>query len=78
MGIVNIFQVVSVPAASQTGTIAGFVRPPLFVPNTMSAAEILPRMRRLRQPMALVTDGKSDVIGLLTTEDVLEEIVGKL
>jgi len=78
VGIVNVFQVVSPSGARQPGTIAGFARPPLFVPQAMSAAEILPRMRRLRQPMALVADGRNEVIGLLTTEDILEEIVGKL
>lgn len=78
VGVVNLFQVVSAPSGSQSGTIANFMRPPLFVPAVTSAAEILPRMRRLRHPMALVTDEKAEVIGLVTTEDILEEIVGEL
>ncbi len=44
----------------------------------MPVDDILPRMRQLRQPMCLVTNADSEVVGLITTEDVLEEIVGKL
>jgi CBS domain containing-hemolysin-like protein len=44
----------------------------------MPVDDILPRMRRYRQPLCLVRNAGSEVTGLVTTEDILEEIVGKL
>jgi putative hemolysin len=55
-----------------------FARPPQYVDGDTPVDRLLPRMSITRQPMALVTDEKSRVIGLITTEDILEEIVGDL
>ena len=55
-----------------------FIRSPLFVSEKMPVDDILPRMRRFRQPMCLVRNEQGDVTGLITTEDILEEIVGTL
>jgi CBS domain containing-hemolysin-like protein len=44
----------------------------------MPVDDVLSRMRSLRQPMCLVTNESSDITGLITAEDVLEEIVGQL
>jgi CBS domain containing-hemolysin-like protein len=55
-----------------------YMRPPQFVPAETPINELLPRMQLTRQPMALVTDEESAVLGLVTTQDVLQEIVGKL
>jgi len=77
-GIVNLFAVVSGAPESRQSTVSGFVRPPLLIPERMRADEILPRMRRSRQPMCLVTNSANEVIGLVTIEDILKEIVGKL
>lgn len=76
-GIVNVFFVVASEPQGEGKTIAGFVRRPLFVTATMPVHEILPLMRRSRQPMCLVVDDKHEVIGLVTTEDIAREIVGK-
>lgn len=77
IGIVNIFFVLS-SNAKDAAKVADYARPPLFVPENMPVDDILPRMRRFHQPMCLVVDADDKVIGLLTTEDILEEIVGKL
>jgi len=44
----------------------------------MPADRLLPQMRRARQPMCLVRGTSDEVIGLVTTEDILRIIVGKL
>ena len=75
-GIVNVLQVVSASGPSPGSTIQAYARPLLLVAPEMSAAEILPRMRRLRQPLALVGHSPSDVIGLLTAEDIIQQIIG--
>jgi len=55
-----------------------YLRSPQFVSADTPADDVLPRMRRSQQPMMLVTDEHVDVVGLITVEDVLEEIVGPL
>jgi CBS domain containing-hemolysin-like protein len=77
-GVVNVFHVLSTATSDDTRSIGHFMRPPLFVPETIPVDDLLPRMRRFRQPMCLVTNADGDVTGLVTTEDILEEIVGKL
>jgi putative hemolysin len=51
---------------------------PLYVPETMSAARLLQEFRKLEQPAAIVVDEYGGTFGLVTLEDVLEEIVGEI
>lgn len=55
-----------------------YARPPQYVAADSRADHVLPRMRLTRQPLALVQDEREQVIGLVSIEDVLEEIVGKM
>lgn len=54
------------------------MRPPQYVSPDLPADDLLPRMRLSRQPMLLVRDTADTVIGFVTTDVVLEEIVGPL
>ncbi len=54
------------------------IRPPQYVDEEMPADDLIPRMRLTRQPMLLVRDDQGMVTGFVTTEVVLEEIVGPL
>jgi putative hemolysin len=55
-----------------------FLVPPYFVPNTMKISDVLQRLQRKKLHMALVTDEHGEIEGLVTLEDVLEEIVGDI
>ena len=77
-GIVNVADVLSAGEPNPADRAADFMRVPQFIPDYMPVDEILPRMRHGRQAVCLVTNIQSQVVGLLTTEDVLEEIVGNL
>lgn len=78
VGIINVFNTLpSLPRPSGK-TVADFARPPLFIRESMPVDDILPRLRRSRQPMCLVRNQAGMVTGLVTTEDILIEIVGKL
>ncbi|MDP9249276.1 MAG: hemolysin family protein [bacterium] len=55
-----------------------FLVPPYFVPNSMKASEVLKRMQSKKAHVALVTNEHGEVEGLVTLEDVLEEIVGEI
>jgi putative hemolysin len=52
--------------------------PPLFLPPEGDVADALELFRRSRRPMALVRDEAGKILGLITMEDVLEEIVGEI
>jgi len=52
--------------------------PPLFLKPDESMANALRLFRRARRPMALVRDEGGTILGLITLEDVLEEIVGDI
>jgi len=54
------------------------LRPPWFVPETMSVQKLLREFQRTHTHMAIVTDEFGGVSGLVTIEDALEEIVGEI
>ncbi|MBI4468710.1 MAG: HlyC/CorC family transporter [Acidobacteria bacterium] len=54
------------------------LRPPFFVPETASVAEVLRQMRLKRTHFALVVDEYGGIEGIVTLEDILEELVGEI
>ncbi|MDZ4199286.1 MAG: hemolysin family protein [Kiritimatiellia bacterium] len=74
-GIVHVFDILLDPEGSQK-RISDFSRPAQTVSVREEIEHIMPRMRVSRQPMMLVVDERFDVVGLVTIEDVLREIVG--
>jgi Mg2+/Co2+ transporter CorB len=58
--------------------IASLLKAPWFVPDTRPVSEQLKAFRRRKTPFALVVDEYGDVEGLVTLEDILEEIVGDI
>jgi CBS domain containing-hemolysin-like protein len=54
------------------------VRPVLFVPETKEIDDMLTEFEGKEVPMAIVVDEYGDVQGLITVEDILEEIVGDI
>jgi len=62
-------------AAVEVGEI---LRPPYIVPETKDIAALLTEFRRTNQHMAIVVDEYGDMEGIVTLEDVLEEIVGEI
>jgi len=53
-------------------------RPALFVPETKLGSELLREMQRRNQPMAIAVDEHGLVAGVVTIEDLVEEIVGEM
>jgi len=58
--------------------IAGLMRTPLYVPESMGMLDLLARMRAGRVHLAIVVDEFGGTEGMLTIEDVVEEIVGDI
>src|SRR5437763_16307528 len=58
--------------------ISPFIRPVYFVPETKPVAKLLREMQKAHAYLAMVVDEYGGVAGLVTVEDILEEIVGEI
>jgi CBS domain containing-hemolysin-like protein len=63
---------------SRDRSLEALMRTPLFVPESMGVIELLARMRNQRMHLAIVVDEFGGTEGLVTIEDVVEEIVGDI
>ena len=63
---------------ARTHTVATILKPAAFVPETKRGYELLREMQREKQHMRIVIDEYGAVAGLVTIEDLLEEIVGNI
>lgn len=79
-GMIHIKDVFAVLAEGQEhpDTLEAFIRQPRFVPPNMGVLELLDEMRRTRTHLAIVIDEYSGTEGLVTIEDLVEEIVGEI
>ena len=58
--------------------IAPLIRPAYFVPESMKVSELLKEFQKRKQKLAVVVDEHGGVSGLVTMEDLMEEIVGEI
>jgi CBS domain containing-hemolysin-like protein len=63
---------------AQTRSVSSLQRPAVFVPETKRGYELLREMQREKQHMRIVIDEYGGVAGLVTIEDLLEQIVGNI
>ena len=78
-GIVSVRDLMELqPEEQMKVTVRSLVRPVLFVPETKPVNELLKELQQLPTQMAIVIDEYGSVTGLVTIEDLLEEIVGKI
>ena len=79
VGMVHIKDVfmASVDPARES-SLKALMREPLFVPELMGVIELLARMRSQRTHLAIIVDEFGGTEGLVTIEDVVEEIVGDI
>ncbi len=66
------------PSESARNSPRKLARPPLFVPESKSASELIDELRQRRVQIAVVLDEFGAVSGIITLEDLLEEIVGSI
>ncbi len=76
LGIVQAKDLLTRCLAGQEINLKDNFRPPLFVPEALSALELLEMFKKSRTHIALVVDEYGGVEGLVTLNDVLEDIVG--
>jgi len=61
-----------------TRTVREVARPAFFVPETKHGSDLLKEMQRRNQQMAIVVDEHGSVAGIVTVEDLVEEIIGEI
>ncbi len=78
-GVVFVRDVLEVPEAeAEQHRVGELMRPALFVPETMPVVEVARQLQAERQEMAVVVDEYGNVAGLITLEDLAEEIIGEI
>lgn len=78
IGMVHIKDIMPCLAYQQERAIADLMRPVMFVAPSMAAARLLLQMRTTRQHMAMVVDEFGGIDGMVTIEDLVEEVVGEI
>ncbi len=78
VGVVHAKDILTALRQSPGTTVGGAARPPLFVPGTREVEDVLADMKKLKVHLAVVLDEYGGTAGLVTMEDLLEEIVGDI
>lgn len=78
VGYLAIRDLVGAALAREPLSVKALMRPVRFVPETARADQLLRTMQSERAPMAIVVDERGDVTGLVTVEDLVEELVGEI
>jgi len=78
VGVVHAKDILTAIRQQPGSTIGAVMRPPLFVPGTREVEDVLADMKRLKVHLAVVLDEYGGTAGLVTMEDLLEEIVGDI
>lgn len=79
VGTVHVRSVHAVPRAQRSTTlVSSLMRPMLELPESRDLADVLRDLRRARTHLAVVVDEYGGTAGIITLEDILEEIVGEI
>ena len=79
VGVVMARDILEVPDRDAANrTVRELMRPALFIPETKLGSDLLKEMQRKNQQMAIVIDEYGLMAGVVTVEDLIEEIVGDL
>jgi len=76
--IKDVFAILADPDKPRPEGISALVREPIFVPESRGLLDVLADMRSSRRHLAVVLDEYSGTEGLITIEDLIEEIVGEI
>jgi CBS domain containing-hemolysin-like protein len=77
-GFIFVKDLLALDSASDARPITGLLRPAVFVPETKRVPELLKQFQRQQTQCAIVVDEYGGTAGLVTIEDLLEEIVGEI
>jgi putative hemolysin len=78
LGYVTLRDLVVDVAGAPESTVRGIVRPACYVPESMPTAELVRELQRRRARLAVVVDEHGGTVGIVTIEDLLEELLGEI
>ncbi len=78
LGILHIRDVLRALRMPEPPAVRELLKPPLFIPETKLLSELLKELQARFQQVAIVVDEYGGTAGLVTVEDLLEEIVGEI
>ncbi len=78
VGVVHAKDILAGVRSAKGGTLGTVLRPAVFVPGTREVEDVLADMKRQKIHLAIVLDEFGGTAGLVTMEDLLEEIVGQI
>lgn len=78
IGFINTKEMLTDVAAGRSNDVTAFIQDILRFKQSTAIKEVFLKMQQTRRHMAVVTDGKGVIIGLVTMEDILSEIVGEI
>ena len=78
IGFINTKEMLTDIAAGRSNDVTTFIQDILRFKQSTAIKEVFLKMQQTRKHMAVVTDGKGVIIGLVTMEDILSEIVGEI
>lgn len=78
VGVVQVKDLLSAALAGRPFDIRGALRPPLYVPDTVTALRALEIFKQSGEPLALVVDEYGDFEGVVTLHDILQSLVGDI
>lgn len=77
-GIVHVKDLLDALLRNEPRNVASFARPPYFVSETKKVSELLREFQSEHLQIAIVVDEYGGTAGIITTEDIIEEIVGEI
>jgi putative hemolysin len=78
VGYINVKDLLAMAWERELIVLDDLVRPAFFVPDSTSAVELLREMRRRHVLIAMVVDERGGMEGIVTMEDLVEELVGEI
>ncbi|MEG0260481.1 MAG: hemolysin family protein [Lysinibacillus sp.] len=78
IGVINTKEMLTDIAVGRTNDVTTFIHEIPRFKNSTAIKDIFLKMQQTRKHMAVVTDGKGVIVGLVTMEDILSEIVGEI
>jgi putative hemolysin len=78
VGYVHIKDLATLSWQKRDVTLADALRQPFFVPSSKSALDLLSEMQKKRVPLAIVVEEQGGLAGIVSLEDLIEELVGEI